>query len=189
MKKIKSLVLGLFCFGLMTAPCSAGGLDEGFSGIRWGTPIEEIESLQSVGSKGKVDYYVHSNAVHEYGGIRIPHVLYGFHGGRLFAAFAHIDTIEVFAQMRSQLQADYGIPVVKYQSESGQPTEYRWKKGELKLKLKVQRWSRKMKLGIYYTPISKKVNELEQERFTETGIRVLPRRRLNSFNNIRLLDF
>jgi hypothetical protein len=187
--KIKGLLFGFLCVGLITAPCLAQGLQEGFSGIRWATPIEELKQLQPAGSKGSVEYYLNPNVVHQFGDIEIPHVVYGFHDGRFFVAYAHIDTLEVFAQMKSKLQADYGIPMVKYLSESGEPSEYRWKKGQLKLKLKVQKYTRKMKLGIYYTPISKLVNESQQEKYTETGIRILPRDKPVTMTHTQLLEF
>ena len=47
--KIKKLLLGAFLAGLMTDPCFAQGLHEGFSGIRWGTSIEELGQLEPVG--------------------------------------------------------------------------------------------------------------------------------------------
>jgi hypothetical protein len=186
---VRGWLLVLLCVGLTAAPCLAQGLQEGFSGIRWGTPIEELKQLQPVGSKGTVEYYLNPSVVHQFGDIEIPHVVYGFHGGRFFVAYAHIDTLEVFAQMKSQLQADYGIPMVKYLSESGEPSEYRWKKGQLKLKLKVQKYTQKMKLGIYYTPISKLVNESQQEKYTDTGIQILPRGKPVTMTHTQLLEF
>lgn len=189
MNNIKLIPVVLLCLGLAAVPCNAQGLQEGFSGIRWGTAIEDLKQLQPVGSKNAVRYYVNPNRVHKFGGVEIPHVVYGFHGGRFFVAYAHIDTLEVFAQMKSQLQTEYGIPMVKYLSESGEPSEYRWKKGHLKLKLKVQKYTRKMKLGIYYTPISKQVNEAQQETYTETGIRILPRDKPVTMTHTQLLEF
>lgn len=179
----------MLLLGLAAAPCFGQGLQDGFSGIRWTTHIDELKSLQPAGSKGPVDYYIDPHVIHKFGGIGIPHVVYGFHNGRFFVAYAHIDTLEVFAQMKSQLQSEYGIPEVKYHSESGDPSEYRWEKGDLKLKLKVQKYTRKMKLGIYYTPISKLVNESQQEKYTETGIRVLPRDKPVTMTHVPLLEF
>ena len=187
--KIRTLLLGIFFAGLITNPCLAQGLQEGFSGIRWGTSIEELGQLEPVGTKGAVAYYINPNIIHKFADIEVPHVVYGFHDNRFFVAYAHIDTIEVFAQLKSQLQADYGIPQVKYLSESGEPSVYRWKKDRLKLKLKVQKYTRKMKLGIYYTPISKKVNESQQEKYTETGIRILPRGKPVTMTHTQLLEF
>ena len=189
MNKVKFFPAGVLLCVLATAPCFAQGLQEGFSGIRWGASIEELKSLQPAGSKGTVDYYVHPHILHKFGDIEIPHVLYGFHGGRFFVAYAQIDTLEVFAQLKSRLQADYGIPEVKYLAESGEPSEYRWKKGDLKLKLKVQKYTGKMKLGIYYIPISKMVNETQQDKYSETGIRILPRGKPVTMTHVPLLEF
>jgi len=189
MSKINPLLFGIICVGLITTASFAQGLQEGFSGIRWGTPIDDLKQLQPVGSKDAVDYYVNPTVIHKFAGIEIPHVVFGFHDGRFFVAYAHIDTLEVFAQMKSQLQADYGIPLVKYLSESGEPSEYRWKKDPLKLKLKVQKYTRKMKLGIYYTPISKMVSESQQEKYTESGIRILPRGKPVTMTHTQLLEF
>ena len=189
MNKIKKLLLGALLAGLITDPCFAQGLHEGFSGIRWGTSIEELGQLEPVGTKGAVAYYIDPNIIHKFADIEIPHVVYGFHHDRFFVAYAHIDTLEVFAQLKSQLQSDYGIPKVTYLSESGEPSVYRWKKDRLKLKLKVQKYTRKMKLGIYYTPISNEVNESQQEKYTETGIRILPRGKPVTMTHTQLLEF
>ena len=189
MNKIKPMLFTLLWAGLLTTPCLAQGLQEGFSGIRWGTPIAELKQLQPVGTKGAVEYYTNPDVLHKFGDIEVPEVVFGFYGGRFFVAYARIGTLEVFAQLKSRLQSDYGIPEVKYLSESGEPSEYRWKKDQLKLKLKVQKYTGKMKLGIYYTPISKLVNESKQEKYTDTGIRFLPRSKPVTMTHTQLLEF
>jgi hypothetical protein len=83
-----------------------------------------------------------------------------------------IDTLEVHARLKGYVQNRFGLPVVEYASE-GRPTIYRWKKNNLKIKLKTNEYTRKMKLALYYTPLSNQVNEerTESQGFQATGSR------------------
>ena len=167
----------------------ADNLQDGYSGIKWGTGIENLKYFQKVGSKGKVDYYINPGVVHTFDNTDILHVTYGFYEGRFFSVFAHIDTLEVFAQIKNYIQSRYGIPVVKYTSETGEPSIYRWKKENLKIKLKVQKYTGKMKLALYYSPISKLVNESQQDKYNEAGIKFLPKHKPVTPTHVPLLEF
>ena len=167
----------------------ADNLQDGYSGIKWGTDIASLTDFQKVGSKDKVDYYIKPGVVHTFDNIDIPLVTYGFYEGRFFSVFAHIDTMEVFAQMKYYIQERYGIPVIKYTSETGEPSTYRWKKEKLKIKLKVQKYTGKMKLAIYYTPISKMINEPQQDKYNEAGIKFLPKHKPITPTHVPLLEF
>ena len=177
------------CAFFIHAVAFAGDLQEGFAGIKWGTPITSLENFIKVGSKNKVDYYTNPAVRFTYAGIDIPRVSYGFYKDRFFSIYAHIDTIEIFAQMKSELQSLFGSPVTWYTSESGEPMVYRWKKDKIKVKLKTQKYAGKMKLSIYHTPSSSQVNEPLQDRYNETGIKVLPKDKLITISSVPLLDF
>jgi hypothetical protein len=71
--------------------------------------------------------------------------------------------------VRSGLQSRFGIPKVVYGSQ-GQPSIYRWKSGQIKIKLKENEWTGKMKIAYYYSPLSDQVNEAREERYREKSV-------------------
>jgi hypothetical protein len=160
----------------------------GFSGIAWATPIDQLPDLVQVGENKKLRYYVNPGVVHTIDDIEVPGLIYGFYTGRLYAVFARIDTLEVFARMRSRLQEQFGLPRVKYGAQ-GEPAVYRWKKNDLKIKLKVNERTGKMKLGLYHVPLSRQVNEDLEEKQRENAIRFFPIERGKTPERIPLLNF
>jgi hypothetical protein len=48
-----------------------------------------------------------------------------------------------------------------------QQTTYQWKSKKTKIKLKTYEDRNDMKLALYYTPLSRRVNESQQEAFAE----------------------
>jgi hypothetical protein len=161
---------------------------DGFSGIRWATPIEDLPGLVKIGSGDAVDYYVDPDVLHTIDAVEVTHVIYGFYTGRLYAVFARIDTLEVFTRMRSRLQDQFGLPRIKYGSR-GEPSVYRWKEGDLKIKLKINDRTGDMKLGLYHVPLSNQVNEELEEKRREGSIRFLPIERGKTPERIPLLNF
>jgi hypothetical protein len=164
-RALKAWMAPIVWLGLLlvaAGPAGAFEWEEGFAGIGWGADIAEQTELVKVDTRDNVDYYVNTAAEYTIGDVQIPHVVYGFYGGRLFAVFAMVDTLEVHAQLKGYLQSRFGLPLVEYASE-GRPTIYRWKKNNLKIKLKTNEYTRKMKLALYYTPISSQVNEERAE--------------------------
>jgi hypothetical protein len=166
----------------------SANLSEGFSGIKWGTEIGEIKNLIRVGSNVDVEYYINPKVEHTIDGVSVSQVIYGFYDHRLFSAYVHMENIEAFSRMKEQLQALYGVPKIVYGS-SGRPSIYRWKSGEIKIKLKVDSSGDKMKAAFYYTPLSNLVNEEHEEAFRESKIKFLPIQRDKTPERLPLLQF
>jgi hypothetical protein len=166
----------------------ASDWQEGFSGATWGVSIDQLPNFVQVGAKEKIAYYVNPDVLYTIDDVEVPNVIYGFYDGYLFAVYAQIDTLEVFAQMRSMLQERFGLPRIIYGSR-GEPSVYRWKKDKLKIKLKTNEITRKMKLGLYYTPLSNQVNEALEEKNREGAIQFLPIERDKTPERIPLLTF
>mgnify|MGYP006289154983 CR=1 FL=1 len=160
----------------------------GFGGIPWGESAERLPGLQKVGAKESVEYYVNPGKQFTLDNVEIREVVYGFYEDRFFAAYLKIETLEVFQQLKQKIQSRYGPPLVRY-AVDGQPAVYRWKERDLKIKLKVDHAGRNMKLGLYYVPLTDKVNEQDQERFQEQRLRVLPIRPDRTPEMIPLLEF
>jgi hypothetical protein len=188
MTGLKRLILMVGAVFLLQSPLWAAHLTEGFSGIKWATPIEKLRNFKEVGSHGQIAYYVNPDVLHTIGGVEVPQVIYGFFAERLFAVYAQIDSLEVYARIKNDLQSHYGIPKVVYGS-TGQPEIYRWKSGRIKIKLKTDDSLRKIKVGIYYTPLSDKVNEAGEEKYRESEIKFLPIERDKEPLRLPLLDF
>ena len=187
MRAIQYMILaGLIL--LLQTPALSADLAEGFSGIKWGTDIGEINNLIRVGSNAKVEYYINPEVVHTVGAVSVSQVIYGFYDQRLFSAYAHMENIEAFSQMKEQLQTQYGVPKIVYGS-NGRPSIYRWKSGEIKIKLKVDSSGDKMKAAFYYIPLSSRVNEDHEETFRESKIKFLPIKRDKTPERLPLLQF
>ena len=187
MRAIQFIILiGLII--LLQIPALSVDLTEGFSGLKWGTDIGDIKNLIRVGSNAEVEYYINPDVVHTIGTVSVSQVIYGFYDHRLFSAYAHMENIEAFSHMKEQLQAQYGVPKIVYGS-SGRPSIYRWKSGEIKIKLKVDSSGDKMKAAFYYIPLSSRVNEDNEEAFRESKIKFLPIKRDKTPERLPLLQF
>ena len=185
---LKRLLVSVGAVFLLQTPLWAANLTEGFSGIKWGTSVETLGHFKEISSHGEIGYYVNPDVLHTIGGFEVPQVIYGFFAERFFAVYAQIDSLEVYARIKNDLQSHYGIPKVVYGS-TGQPEVYRWKSGQIKIKLKTDVSLRKIKVGIYYTPLSDKVNEEGEEKYRESEIKFLPIERDKEPLRLPLLDF
>jgi hypothetical protein len=188
MTGLKRLILMVCAVFLLQSPLWAANLTEGFAGIKWGTSVETLSNFKEISSHGEIGYYVNPDVLHMIGGFEVPQVIYGFYAKRLFAVYAQIDSLEVYARIKNEIQSHYGIPKVVYGS-TGQPEIYRWKSGQIKIKLKTDDSLRKIKVGIYYTPLSDKVNEEGEEKYRESEIKFLPIERDKEPLRLPLLEF
>ena len=185
---LKRLIVIFGAVFLLQSPLWAANLTEGFSGTKWGTPIETLSNFKEVGSHGEIGYYVNPDVLHTIGGFEVPQVIYGFYAKRLFAVYAQIDSLEVYARIKNEFQSHYGIPKVAY-GETGQPEVYRWKSGQIKIKLKTDDSLRKIKVAVYYSPLSDKVNEAGEEKYRESEFKFLPIERDKEPMRLPLLEF
>ena len=144
----------------------AADLKDGFFDIEWKTNLSQVAGFKKVGENLNVIYYMNPERVFTIDDIRIPDVVYGSHANQFFAVYVNIDNIEVFAQIRRHLNRNYGVPrITKTMPE--EQTTYQWKHAKIKIKLKIYENKKNMKMAFYYTPLSRKVNELQQEAFYE----------------------
>lgn len=188
MMSCKRLVAMAALVVLLQSPLHAAQLTEGFSGIEWGTHIETLSHFKAVGARGEIGYYVNPDVLHTIGGQEVPNVIYGFYTQRLFAVYAQIDSLEVYARIKNDLQSHYGIPKVIY-GATGRREVYRWKSGRIKIKLKTDESLSKIKVAVYYTPLSDKVNEASEESYRDTEIKFLPIERDKEPLRLPLLEF
>ena len=144
----------------------AADLKDGFFDIEWKTNLSQVSGFRKVGENLNVIYYMDPKRVFTIDDIRIPDVVYGSHANQFFAVYVNIDNIEVFAQIRRHLNRNYGVPRIT-KTMPAEQTTYQWKHEKTKIKLKTYENKNNMKKAFYYTPLSRKVNELQQEAFYE----------------------
>jgi hypothetical protein len=141
---------------------SAQEIDQGFLGIPWKSTVNDRKDLIQVGENGPVAYYTNPNEIHILYGEEVPGVIYGFYNSALFAVFIKVDSLERFSNVREHLTSRYGVPDKSFSAKSEQ-TVYKWKTGDIKIKLKISEVESTMKLAYYYMPLSNKVNEDQLE--------------------------
>ena len=159
---------------LLTGSIAFGSdLKDGFLGKRWGAEAGDLTGFTKIRDNGTVSFYVQPEEVHVINNTKVPHVVYGFFSGRLFAVYVRIDSDELFNEIKSYMISKYGNPSTTLALKSEQKT-YRWKYKKIKMKLKFSQKKEQMKLAVYYTPISNKVNEDQQESFHDEAFRFFP---------------
>ncbi|MDH3798282.1 MAG: hypothetical protein OES70_06565 [Desulfobacterales bacterium] len=166
MRKSIYLIFLISAFSLSTGSLYAVDLNNGFFDIQWKTNLSQLAGFKKVGENLNVSYYMNPKRVFTIDDIRIPDVVYGSHANQFFAVYVNIDNIEVFAQIRRHLNRNYGVPKITQRMPAEQTT-YQWKHEKTKIKLKTYENKNNMKMAFYYTPLSRKVNESQQEAFHE----------------------
>jgi hypothetical protein len=188
MRKLSISIFFIFLFILVPKGIYPADLQEGFSGIKWGTDISVLKNFTKIGDSDSVSYYLNPNELHSIKNIDVPHVVYGFYNEQFFAVFAIIDKFEVYSQLKSQLITKFGDPQITLTARHEQ-TIYRWKHKDIKIKLKLRGIDDKMKLAFYYTPLSIKIDENRVEELHDRSYRFLPIDKDKKWERIPLLEF
>jgi len=166
MRKSIYLILFITVFLTSTGGLNAADLDKGFFDIKWKTSLSETAGFKKVGENLNVSYFTNPERVFTINEIRISDVVYGSYGNQFFAVYANIDDMEVFAELRRYMNRNFGVPRIT-KSMPNEQTTYQWKHEKTKIKLKTYENRNNMKIAFYYTPLSRKVNESQQEDFYE----------------------
>ena len=100
-----------------------------------------------------------------------------------------VDDPEVFAEVKSYMKTEYGLPKRSFSAKNDEAVES-WEEKNIKIKLKHNEKSWETKLAFYYTPISKNIDEeVQEEEFTEKRIRILPPEKRETYDSHPLLVF
>ena len=140
-------ILVATCLGIGLA--GAADLKSGFMGIQWASPAAHQRDLTRLNESKNVIYYTQPNIVHTIHEIPVPNVVYGFYEDRFFAVYINLESEEVFGEFRNYLTSQYGNPDKSFSMNSGE-TVYKWKEGEIKIKLKTNESLRITYLKISY---------------------------------------
>ncbi len=145
---------------------SAAELQDGFFGIEWQANLAELNGFKKVGENLNVTYFANPERIFTIEDVKIPDVLYGSYSNKFFAVYINIQTLEVFSHLRRGFNSRFGVPRISM-GRPEQQTTYQWKSKKTKIKLKTYEDRNNMKLALYYTPLSRQVNESQQEAFAE----------------------
>ncbi len=179
-------ILAAICLAIGVA--GATDLKAGFMGLQWTSPAVHQKGLTRLYERGNVIYYTQPNIVHTIHEIPVPNVVYGFYGDQFFAVYINLESEEVFGEFRNYLQSQYGNPDKRFSMKTSE-TVYKWKQGEIKIKLKTNEENYRMKLGFYYLPLSKKVNEEQMEKNHSRSLQFFPIKKDEKPEIVPLLRF
>ncbi|MEA4858238.1 MAG: hypothetical protein AAGU21_22605 [Solidesulfovibrio sp.] len=130
---------------VMTGGTAMARQADGFAGTAFGTPLAALPSFMTLKKDGAVTYAVNLNERYRLDG-HAPVVIYGFAAGKLFAAYVRLDGQIGRDAMVKRLSAEFGKP--SFVMEGGVEV-LRWRRGELKVKLKFNAATGSLKLGYY----------------------------------------
>jgi hypothetical protein len=185
MKRLYLVLGAVTLFFIFTNPALSADLKDEFLGIEWGADLSNLKSFYVLYKKGDLVYYVNPDKYYQINQSVLPPVIYGCYKGQFFAAYIRLDQMESFEEINSYMNSKYGLSVVN--ARSGQEV-YKWKYDKIKIKLKNGYGENGMKLAFYYTPLSDKLNEPEQEK-VEKSLQFLPIEKNKKYPAIPLLIF
>lgn len=119
--------------------------------IPWGASISAVEQIQFSHAAEGIRYYTVTK-VEACGIAKIEdtRVTYGFREGKLYATIVEIEKAKDLKKVIDILVDEYGLPDIK-KSEGWDI--YRWETDDLKIKLKSQYSTDRIKIGMYYKPL------------------------------------
>jgi len=119
--------------------------------IPWGEPISGTEHITYSHTAGDVKYYTVTK-MEPCGLFKIEgaRVTYGFREGKLYATLVEIAKVRDVKEVVTTLMDSYGLP--DHKKDEGWDI-YRWETDEIKVKLKSQFSSDRIKVGMYYKPL------------------------------------
>lgn len=154
--RMTGLLLWVGLFTLTVTPTHAANLQSGIHGMVWGGFAADYPHLVKVREEGGASYYVNRQMVYHTADQPVTGVVYGFYRDRLFAAYIKMSTPNQAYYLEKHFSGEYGPAKVK---PAGAETIYRWEHGDLKIKLKVNDTREDIKLGIYFQPLAKELNQ------------------------------
>lgn len=166
MERLKQVIYGLVFILISVGLLHADDLNNGFLGINWGTDISELKDMGKISKKGEVSYYKTSQKSYNIFGVDTASVTYGFYKDKFFAAYVAVGSTETFSRVKSHLTQKFGSPQTILKTQN-QQTIYRWKPGNIRIKLKLYENEGRMKLSFYYGPLATEVNQAQREVFPQ----------------------
>lgn len=142
-----------FVIPILLVLCLAGStvLAGEDASIPWGEPVSVLDGHEFSHNSGDIRFYrVNETCPCPVARLEKTEVTYGYRDNKLAVRLVEIRKARDFRKVLGVLTETYGIP--SYKEEEGWEN-YRWETDDLKVKLKSQRISGRMKIGMYYKPL------------------------------------
>ena len=169
-KKIIIIMISLACIWIANAVASE--IESGISQYKWGDSSSQHDGFSRIGDKGSVTYYTKPGETYKIGKVSIDKVIYGFYNDQLFGIYLNIDSIEVYDKLLDTMKSQYGLP--SYKTTESKLIVYKWKQGDIIIKLKMHTSSEHMKLAFYYHPLSSKTHPAQWEELDASSFHFVP---------------
>lgn len=186
MRYAKIIVSCLFVMMLCSAAL-AYDLQQGIHGMKWGSAVGESTDLSKVHEANRAVYYAKSNTRYRISDQPVAGVFYGYYNDKFFAVFVKMHTPAQFAELQKAFEAQYGAAKSSFNAQSKQQV-FRWKDGDVKIKLKKIEATGQFKLAFYYAPLSQKLNEERLENIPPEIYKMSASQEGESTKSVPLLD-
>lgn len=167
--KIKPTLLIVMVSLVLVQAGHAEDVMQSFSGILWGTSIEDIRGLEESARDGDIRYYKRAEDFYNIAGVTLSEVIYGFYEGKFFAAYMKLASADIFNKVKQHLDTVYGD--ARSQLRINQ-TIYIWEYLDVKIKLKQYQNQSHYKLAFYYMPLSTEANRIKIEDAKEKVFKI-----------------
>lgn len=144
-------------------PAFAIDLQHGMHGLPWACSASQYTYLTKVRESNQVVYYVNSNMIYQVINQSVNDVFYGFYKDQFFAVYIKLRSRDQFDHLKELFSKYFGKPRFE-KNALDQQEVYRWKNGDVKIKVKMKESIGDIKLAVYYAPISAMLNEEHPER-------------------------
>ncbi|MEJ2730681.1 MAG: hypothetical protein P8185_19635 [Deltaproteobacteria bacterium] len=181
------LVFSLWIVMMLCPAAIAYDLQQGLHGMKWGSSAAENADLTKVHETARVAYYAKPNTYYQMSSQPIPGVFYGFYDDKFFAAFIKLRSFGQFSELKHGFDTKYGEAKSSFNSESKQQV-YRWKVGDVKIKLKMIKVRGQFEMVYYYAPLSTKLNEQRLENIPPGLYKLISPHEGESAKTVPLLD-
>ena len=151
----------------------AADLKYGFMGLQWRTDLSSSPDFVKIDEQNGVQNFIRPSVVHSVGDINIFPVIYSSFGNEFFAAYFEKDIL-IFGRLRNFFNQEFGPSATTTRLNPRRTTDI-WNHHDTKIKIEVNRETGELKLSVYYTPLSAKVNELRLEAYQQNTRRFLDR--------------
>lgn len=180
------LVVSCWLVIMLCPAAMASDLQKGLHGMKWGSSVAENADLTKVYETAFVAYYAKQNTSYQMSSQPVPGVFYGFYDDQFFAAFVKLRTPDQFSKLKQAFDTKYGEAKSSFNTQSKQQV-YRWKDGDVKIKLKMIEARAQFKMVFYYAPLSTKLNEQRLENLPPGLYKLLSPHEDQSVKKIPLL--
>jgi hypothetical protein len=151
----------------------AADLKDGFMGILWRTDLSASPDFVKISEDDNISNFIKPSMIHTVGDVKVYPVVFSCFANEFFAVYFQNDII-IFSRLRTYFNDKYGTSRTTTRLNPRR-TIHTWNHHDSKISLKLNRETGKLKLSIYYMPLSEQVNEQRLEDAQENTRRFLDR--------------